>query len=150
MKVKENTKPERIYTMSKSKAELETAIRNDILSKITEMLSEELDTDVLPVSASELAIPVLDEEGNEKFAVVKVSIPRGTRNGSGYDPYDGYAAAEDYKAEQEEKAAKKAASAAKKEQAAKLREAKREARQVKKAVENLEKAVQDYNEKKGE
>ena len=129
--------------MSKSKAELETAIRNDILSKITEMLSEKLDTDVLPVSASELAIPVLDEEGNEKFAVVKVSIPRGTRNGSGYDPYDGYAAAEDYKAEQEEKAAKK-------EQAAKLREAKREARQVKKAMENLEKAVQDYNEKKGE
>lgn len=136
--------------MTKSKAELETAIRNNILSKISEMLSKELDTDVMPVSASELAIPVLDEEGNEKFAVVKVSIPRGTRNGSGYDPYDGYAAAEDYRAEQEEKAAKKAASATKKEQAAKLREAKREARQVKKAVENLEKAVQDYNEKKGE
>ena len=136
--------------MSKSKAELETAIRNDILSKISEMLSEKLDTDVLPVSSSELAIPVLDEEGNEKYAVIKVSIPRGARNGSGYDPYDGYAAAEVYKIEQEKKAAKKVASAAKKEQAAKLREAKREARQVKKAVENLEKAVQDYNEKKGE
>ena len=136
--------------MTKSKAELETAIRNDILSKITEMLSAQLKTDVLPVSASELAIPVIDEEKNEKFAVVKVSIPRGTRNGSGYDPYDGYAAAEEYKAEQEEKAAKKAASAAKKEQAEKLREAKREARRVKKAVENLEKAVEDYEEKKGE
>lgn len=135
--------------MSKSKAELETAIRNDILNAITEMLTAKLETDVLPVSASELAIPVLDEEGNEKFALVKVSIPRGTRNGSGYDAYDGYAAADEYKAEQEEKAAKRAASAAKKEQAAKLREAKREARQVKKAVENLEKAVQDYEVKKG-
>ena len=150
MKVKENTKPERIYTMSKSKAELETAIRNDILSKITEMLSVQMGTDVRPVSASELMIPVLDEEKNEKYAVIKVSIPRGTRNGSGYNPYDGYAAADEYKADLEKKAAKKAASAAKKEQAAKLREAKREARQVKKAVENLEKAVQDYNEKKGE
>lgn len=135
---------------SKSKAELETAIRNDILNTLTELLKEKYHPDVMPVSASELMIPVLDEEKNEKFAVVKVSIPRGTRNGSGYDPYDGYAAAEEYKAEQEEKAAKKAASAAKKEQAAKLREAKREARQVKKAVENLERAVQDYNEKKGE
>ena len=148
--MKENTKPERIYTMSKSKAELETAIRNDILTAITELLTAKFETDVMPVSASELTIPVLDEEGNEKFAVVKVSIPRGTRNGSGYDPYDGYAAAEDYKAEQEEKAAKKAASAAKKEQAAKLREQKREAKQVAKAVKNLEKAVQDYEEKKGE
>lgn len=150
MKVKENTKPERIYTMSKSKAELETAIRNDILSKIAEMLSVQMGTDVRPVSASELMIPVLDEEKNEKYAVIKVTIPRGTRNGSGYDPYNGYEAADAYKADLEEKAAKKAASAAKKEQAAKLREAKREARQVKKAVENLEKAVQDYNEKKGE
>lgn len=127
--------------MSKSKAELETAIRNDLLSAITEMLTAKLETDVLPVSASELAIPVLDAEGNEKFALVKVSIPRGTRNGSGYDPYDGYAAAEEYKGDLEEKAAKKAASAAKKEQAAKLREQKREAKQVKKAIENLEKAV---------
>jgi len=136
--------------MSKSKAELESILRNDILTRITEMLTKELGTDVMPVSASEIAIPVLDEEKNEKFAVVKVSIPRGTRNGAGYDPYDGYAMAKEYKEEQEEKAAKKAASSAKKEREAELRKQKREAKQVKKAVENLEKAVKDYEEKKGE
>ena len=131
-----------------SKAELETAIRNDILNAITEMLSKKLDTDVMPVSASELAIPVLDAEGNEKFALVKVSIPRGTRNGNGgYDAYDGYTVAEDYKAEQEEKKAKKIASEQRKADKEAERVRKREARQVKKAINNLEKAVNENVQK---
>ena len=155
MKVKENTKPERIYTMSKSKAELETIMRKEIIEVIRAALSEHFDLDpvkqIEDVSASEITVPLVDIEGNEKYPIIKVSIPRGKRNGTGgYIPYDGHAAAEEYKAEQEEKTAKKAASAAKKERAAKLREQKREAKQVARAVENLEKAVQDYNEKKGE
>ena len=98
-----------------TKAQLETAIRNMFLDFIREMVTEKLDTDALDVSASELAIPCLDDEGNEKFVLIKVSIPRGTRNGQGgYDPYDGYAAAEDFAADLEEKAAKKEASEAKK------------------------------------
>ena len=84
-----------------------------------------METDVLPVSASELAIPCLDEEGNEKFVLIKVSIPRGTRNGNGYDPYDGYAAAEDYAIDREEKAAKKEAAEAKKQAKIARDEAKR-------------------------
>lgn len=113
-----------------NKATLETTIRNDILAIVSKAIETELNTDALVVSASEIALPVVDAEGNEKFAIVKVSIPRGTRNGNGYDAYDGYAAAEDYKAEQEEKAAKKAASEAKKEAEAKAREARREAKKV--------------------
>lgn len=114
-----------------SKAALETAIRNDILQAIAELLQEKYETDVMPVSASELTIPVVDAEGNEKFALIKVSIPRGTRNGEGgYDAYDGYAAAEDYRLEMEDKAAKKAASAAKKAAAEKEKERKREAKKV--------------------
>lgn len=114
-----------------SKAALETAIRNDILQAITELLQEKYETDVMPVSASELTIPVVDAEGNEEFALIKVSIPRGTRNGKGgYDAYDGYAAAEDYRLEMEDKAAKKAASAAKKAAAEKEKERKREAKKV--------------------
>lgn len=98
-----------------TKAQLETAIRNRFLSFIAQTISQEMEIDALPVSASELAIPCLDDEGNEKWALVKVSIPRGTRNGSGgYDPYDGYAAAEDFAADLDEKAAKKEASEAKK------------------------------------
>ena len=98
-----------------TKAQLETALRNTYLSFISNAISQEMETDALPVSASELAIPCLDDEGNEKFVLIKVSIPRGTRNGQGgYDPYDGYAAAAEYAADLEEKAAKKEASEAKK------------------------------------
>jgi hypothetical protein len=92
-----------------SKAELETAIRNDILNDIRALIESKYGTDALQISASEIAIPVLDKEGNEKWAVAKVSIPRGTRSGGSYEPYDGYAAAEDYRLEMEDKAAKVAA-----------------------------------------
>lgn len=125
-----------------NKATLETAIRNNILAIVRRAIETELNTDALTVSASEIALPVVDAEGNEKFAIVKVSIPRGTRNGNGYDAYDGYAAADDYKAEQEEKAAKKAASEAKKAQAIALKERKAEQKKVKNAIQNLEKAIE--------
>ena len=98
-----------------TKAQLETKLRNTYLDLVREMISEKVKTDALAVSASELAIPCIDEEGNEKFVLIKVSIPRGTRNGEGgYDPYDGYAVAEDYAFDCEEKARKKADAEAKK------------------------------------
>lgn len=98
-----------------TKAQLETKLRNTFLNFITEQVQTAFDTDVMPVSASELTIPCLDEEGNEKFVLIKVSIPRGTRNGQGgYDPYDGYAVAEDYAQDCVEKAQKKADAEAKK------------------------------------
>lgn len=98
-----------------TKAQLETALRNNYLGFIANSISQELEIDALPVSASELAIPCLDAEGNEKWVLIKVSIPRGTRNGQGsYDPYDGYAVAEDYAQDCVEKAQKKADIEAKK------------------------------------
>ena len=98
-----------------TKAQLENKLRNTYLDMIRNMVSSEVETDALTVSASELAIPCLDEEGNEKFVLIKVSIPRGTRNGAGgYDPYDGYAVAEDYAQDCVEKAQKKADAEAKK------------------------------------
>lgn len=91
-----------------NKSQLETLLRTKYLNSIQEILSEQYDTDVLPVSANALAIPCVDAEGNEKWIVVKVSTPRGTRDGEGgYVPYDGYLAAEIYKEEFEEKQAKK-------------------------------------------
>ena len=118
-----------------SKASLETALRVEALQVIKEALSAHYDLDIerqiCVVSASELAIPVVDAEGNDKFVLIKVSIPRGTRNAAGgYDEYDGYAAAEDYKAELEQRQAKKDASEAKKKAAAEAREAKREAKKT--------------------
>lgn len=118
-----------------SKASLETAIRNDILAAFIDFLSEHYETDVMPVSASELAMPVVDAEGNEKFALIKVSIPRGSRNGDGgYDAYDGYAAAEDWKLVLADKADKEAKRKEKAERAEKEKERKRNARKVVKSL----------------
>ena len=113
-----------------SKASLETKIRNEIVEKIAELLRQEYG-DALAVGPGELAIPTVDEEKNEGWALVKVSTPRGTRNGSGgYDPYDGYAAADDWAFTLEQRAAKKAATAAKAAAKEKEKERKREAKKV--------------------
>ena len=114
-----------------SKAALETAIRNDILAAITAFLSEHFEADVMDVSASELTMPVVDAEGNEKFALIKVSIPRGTRNGDGgYDAYDGYAAHDEWELVKADKADKEAKRKEKAERAEKERARKAEARKT--------------------
>ena len=114
-----------------SKAALETAIRNDILTAMTAFLSEHYEADVMDVSASELVMPVVDAEGNEKFALIKVSIPRGTRNGDGgYDAYDGYAAHEEWELEKADKADKAAKRKEKADRAEKEKERKRAAKQT--------------------
>ena len=124
-----------------TKAQLETALRNTYIDLIRTMVSEQVETDALAVSASELAIPCLDAEGNEKFVLIKVSIPRGTRNGEGgYDPYDGYAAAEDYAQDLQERAEKKADAEAKK-QAKIARDQK--AREEKKALAEANKNLKE-------
>jgi len=122
-----------------NKAQLETALRNKFLAFISEIISQEMETDVLKASASEITVPCLDEEGNEKWVLIKVSIPRGTRNGAGgYDPYDGYAVAEDYALDCEEKAQKKADAEAKKQAKIARDEAKRaEKKAVAEANKNL-------------
>ncbi len=110
---------------------LNTNLRNSILHDFMEFVTGKYETDTLSCSTSSFTFPVVDEEGNEKFAKISVSIPRGTRNGEGgYDAFDGYAAAEDFKLEQEEKEAKRKASEAKKEAKRKADEAKREAKKV--------------------
>lgn len=116
--------------MAQSKASLETAIRNDILNFLTESLSTHFDADVMDVSASELVMPVVDAEGNEKFALIKVSIPRGTRVAGGYEPYDGYAAHEEWELEKADKADKEAKRKEKAERAEKEKERKRAAKQT--------------------
>ena len=118
-----------------SMASMETAIRNDFISNISEFIENWRGADVLQVSASEITIPVVDEEGNEKFVLIKISVPRGTRNGDGtYTPYDGYAAAEDYKLDLADKADKKRAREEKKEREIKEKERKRKAKETIRAL----------------
>ena len=114
----------------KSKAALETELRNDVLETIRAALGEHYDTDVLDVSASEIAIPLVDSESNEKFAVIKVSIPRGTRVDGGYVPYDGYEAAKEYARDLADKENEKKAREEKKVREEKEKERKRAAKQT--------------------
>lgn len=124
-----------------TKAQLENQLRNECLELLHKTLDNEYGCDVLPVSASEIALPVTDAEGNEKWILIKVSIPRGTRNGEGgYDPYDGYAVAEDYAIDREEKAQKKADAEAKKQ--AKIAKDQK-AREEKKALAEANKGLKE-------
>lgn len=78
------------------KQELDNRIRIEVMDVILAALAEHYQTDVMPVNSSELTMPILDAENNEKFVNIHVSVPRGTRNEGRYIPYDGYSAAEDY------------------------------------------------------
>ena len=83
--------------------------------------------EVLQVKSNELAIPVVDAEGNEDFIVLTVKIPTGANKGT--EPYDGYAKAQENEMKQVEKAAKAKEAAEKK--AAKIkRDAERRAKEA--------------------
>lgn len=97
-----------------SKARLESALRTEILGVIMNALADyydlDNDTQIEMVSSGEFVLPLIDAEGNEKYPKIKVSIPRGTRDGEGgYIPYDGHAEAVAYREELESKARERAA-----------------------------------------
>ena len=87
--------------MAKTQKSLNDELRAMYLSRVSECLSKE--DEVLVVGTNELAIPVVDTDGNEKWIVVSVKVPTGTRDG---DSYDGYAMAEDFCLRQKNKAEK--------------------------------------------
>lgn len=72
-------------------------VLNDKLrEKYLEILSEVLNDngeEVLRTGSNEIALPCVDDEGNDKFVVLTVKIPIGSRDG---DAYDGYSMAEEY------------------------------------------------------
>ena len=103
-------------SMAKTQKSLNDELRAMYLARVSECLSQE--DEVLMVGANELAVPVVDADGNEKWIVLTVKIPTGSRDG---DAYDGYAMAEDYQL----KLANKAAKAAEKERKAAADKAKR-------------------------
>ena len=89
--------------MAKTQKSLNDELRAMYLERVHACLSQE--DEVLVVGANELAVPVVDADGNEKWIVLTVKVPTGTRDG---DAYDGYAMAEDYRMRLADKAAKQA------------------------------------------
>lgn len=102
--------------MAKTQKSLNDELRALYMERVHTCLSQE--DEVLVVGANELAVPVVDTEGNEKWIVLTIKVPTGSRDG---DAYDGYAMAEDYQL----KLANKAAKAAEKERKAATDKAKR-------------------------
>lgn len=99
--------------MATSKKVLDDGLREKYLSLLAQVL-ESHGEEVLRVGSNEIALPCVDAENNDKFVVLTVKVPTGSRDG---DLYDGYSMAEDYQLKQKakaEKAAKDAEAKAKK------------------------------------
>lgn len=90
----------------KTQTALDNELRAIYIEKVAELFKADGE-EVLRTGSSEVAFPVVDSDGNEKFIVVSVKVPKGERK-DGYVPYDGYSVAEEYEINQREKAEKKA------------------------------------------
>ena len=90
-------------SLAKTQKSLNDELRALWVQRVNDCLSQE--DEVVMAESNELAIPVVDTEGNEKWVVITVKVPTGGRDG---DAYDGYAKAEDYRMRQANKAAKAA------------------------------------------
>lgn len=93
--------------MAKTTKVLNEEIKARFLAGVSEHL-EQVGEEVLRVGSNEIALPVVDEDGNEKWMVITFKVPTGSRDG---DAYDGYSMAEDYQMKQTEKRAKAEAKA---------------------------------------
>ena len=92
-----------VMSMAKTQKSLNDELRAMYLERVHKCLS--LEDEVLVVGANELAVPVVDTDGNEKWIVLTVKVPTGSRDG---DAYDGYTMAQDYAMRLADKAAKQA------------------------------------------
>ena len=96
-----------------TRKQLDEEIKLRFLEGVKEHL-ENCGEEVLMVKSNEIALPVVDSEGEERWLVLTFKVPTGERGG---DAYDGYSMAEDYQmklVEKAEKAKAKEADAAKK------------------------------------
>ena len=91
-----------------SRKVLREQIKANWMERIASFLTDE---EVLQVASNELAIPVVDAEGNEDWLVITLKVPTGSRDG---EAYDGYSMAEDYTMKCAEKRAKTEEAAKKK------------------------------------
>ena len=97
--------------MAKSKKQLHEGIRTKFITMFTEYLTNEGE-EVLRTKSNEIAIPTLDEEGNEEFMVITFKVPTGSRDDG--EAYDGYGVAQQYAEDAEAKKEKAKAEAEKK------------------------------------
>lgn len=93
-----------------TRKQLDEAIKVRFLEGVTEHLSN-AGEEVLRVGSNEIALPVVDTEGEERWLVLTFKVPIGSRDG---EEYDGYSMKEAYEMKLAEKAAKTEEAARKK------------------------------------
>lgn len=120
--------------MANSTRTVNEKVKATMLANITHFFTEQGE-EVLTVGSNELAMPFVNENGDDIFVTIKVSVPTGSRDG---DAYDGYALAEEYKEKVQAKLEKAKAQA----------EAK--AKKIAKDKANREKLAQSKAKAKGE
>ena len=103
-----------------TRKQLDEEIKVRFLEGVSEHLSN-VGEEVLRVGSNELALPVVDSEGEERWLVLTFKVPTGSRDG---DAYDGYSMKQDYEMKRAEKAAKAEEKAKKAEKDKAKREAK--------------------------
>ena len=90
-------------------------VRQNIMAYVTEQLGARGEQ-VVQVGATKVAFPFVYDDGEEAFMELSFAIPKGPRDGSGYD---GFEMARDYEFRLEQKAVK--AEKAKQKKAAKIK-----------------------------
>ena len=86
------------------------ALRAQYIELLTKLLTDSGE-EVLRVKSNEIALPVVDRDGDDSYVVITLKVPTGSRDG---DPYDGYGEAESYAMACKQKAEKAKADAEKK------------------------------------
>ena len=78
------------------------ALRAQYIELLTKLLTDSGE-EVLRVKSNEIALPVVDSDGDDSYVVITLKVPTGSRDG---DPYDGYGEAESYALSCKQKAEK--------------------------------------------
>ena len=79
--------------MAKTKKQLHEGIRSKFMKLITDYLTEQGE-EILLTKSNEVAIPTLDEDGNDEWCVITFKVPTGSRDDG--EAYDGYGMAQQY------------------------------------------------------
>ena len=111
--------------MAKSKKQLHENLRQKFITMFSEWLTEQGE-EVLRTKSNEIAIPTLDEDGNDEWCVITFKVPTGSRDDG--EAYDGYGMADEYTAKEADKAEKAAKAKAEKEKKIARDKAQREAK----------------------
>ena len=82
--------------------ETKEQVRQDIMAYVVEQLGARGEQ-ILQVASTKVAFPFVYGDGEEAFMELSFAIPKGPRDGSGYD---GYELARDYEFKLEQKAVK--------------------------------------------